>query len=83
MKKYLLASLLLPTAVWAQAPDSARVVRSEPRYITVQQQQCQDVVVSTNNSGSGAIVGAIAGGILGTKLAMAEDAMWPRCWVLW
>jgi uncharacterized protein YcfJ len=68
MKKYLMGLLLLPAAVWAQTTDSARVVRSEPRFVTVQQQQCQDVVVSSNNSGSGAIVGAIAGGILGHQV---------------
>ncbi len=68
MKKYLLSLLLFPIATWAQSIDSAKVIRSEPRFVTMQQPQCQDVVLSSNNAGSGAVVGAITGGILGHQV---------------
>lgn len=68
MTKFLFSMMLaiMTNSAWAQ--DSAKVVRSEPRYVTTHHQECHDVWVTTNNSGSGAVVGAIAGGILGNQV---------------
>ncbi len=69
MKKYIPAAVmsLLPFSIQA-APDAARVVSVQPRYITVQQQQCQQVQVREDNSGVGTVIGAVAGGIIGNQV---------------
>jgi uncharacterized protein YcfJ len=68
MIKYFLYLVLTSITVPAWAQDSARVIRSEPRYVTTHHQECHDVWMSSNNSSSGAVVGAIAGGILGNQV---------------
>jgi uncharacterized protein YcfJ len=66
MKKFLAAAFLLPSLALAQ--QSAEVVRIEPRMITVQQQQCQEIVVRTDNSGVGTVIGGVTGGIVGNQV---------------
>jgi uncharacterized protein YcfJ len=66
MKKLIFILALIGTPVMAM--DYARVVNSQPRYVTVHQRQCQVVTVQQDNSGSGALVGAITGGILGNQV---------------
>jgi uncharacterized protein YcfJ len=56
-------------AVQAQATEYGRVISATPitQQVSVPQQVCQDqqVAVRTPNSGAGAVIGAIAGGVLG------------------
>jgi uncharacterized protein YcfJ len=66
MKRFLIAFLFVPGIVMAQ--QSAEVVRIEPRMVTVQQQQCQEVVVRSDNSGVGTVIGGVAGGIIGNQV---------------
>jgi uncharacterized protein YcfJ len=66
MKKILAAVLLLPSLGLAQ--QSAEVIRVEPRMIVTQQQQCQDVIVRSDNSGVGTVIGGVAGGIIGNQV---------------
>jgi hypothetical protein len=48
MKKLIVALLLLPVAVLAQ--QYAEVVRTEPRMVTIQQSQCQEIAVRLDQS---------------------------------
>jgi uncharacterized protein YcfJ len=67
MKKILLALSLLAPTLSAMAQD-IHVVNVQPRFVTVQQQQCHvQEFHRENNSGSGTI-GAVAGGLLGSTL---------------
>lgn len=67
MKKILLAWSLLASASVAMAQD-VYVVNVQPRFITVQQQQCHvQEFHRESNTGSGT-VGAVAGGLLGSTL---------------
>jgi uncharacterized protein YcfJ len=66
MKKIIVALAFLPMAAFAQ--PSAEVVRVEPRMVTTQQQQCQEVVVRSDNSGVGTVIGGVAGGIVGNQV---------------
>ena len=67
MKKILLALSLLIPAVSVTAQD-IYVVNVQPRFVTVQQQQCHvQEFHRDSNSGSGTI-GAVAGGLLGSTL---------------
>jgi uncharacterized protein YcfJ len=69
MKKFLAVFLLVP--VLAVAQQSAEVVRVEPRMVTTQQQQCQEVVVQVPGSSgntAGGVLGAIAGAALGNQV---------------
>jgi uncharacterized protein YcfJ len=50
------------------AQQFAEVIRIEPRIVTIQQQHCQDVVVRSNNSGVGTVIGGVAGGIAGNQI---------------
>lgn len=65
--KYLIAALLFIPAV-ALAQQSAEVIRVEPRMVILQQQQCQEVVVRTDNSGVGTVIGGVTGGIVGNQV---------------
>ena len=50
---------------------SAEVIRVEPRMITTQQQQCQEVLVQVPGSSgntAGGVLGAIAGAALGNQV---------------
>jgi uncharacterized protein YcfJ len=66
MKKFLATALLLPGLVLAQ--QSAEVVSVQPRMVTVQQQQCQEVIVRSDNSGVGTVIGGVTGGIVGNQV---------------
>ena len=66
MKKFLAAFLLVPGLALAQ--QSAEVVSVQPRMVTIQQQQCQEVVVRSDNSGVGTVIGGVTGGIVGNQV---------------
>ena len=66
MKKVLI-SLMLLAAGFATAQE-VYVVAVQPRYVTVQQRQCQmREYIREGSSGSGTI-GAVAGGLLGSTI---------------
>jgi uncharacterized protein YcfJ len=71
MKKLLLTSLALASA-GAFAQESGRVISSTPvvQQVAVQRQVCntQQVAVQPQPSGGGAILGAIAGGLIGNTI---------------
>ena len=50
------------------AQQTAEVIKVEPRMVILQQQQCQEVVVRTDNSGVGTVIGGVAGGIVGNQV---------------
>jgi uncharacterized protein YcfJ len=72
MKPLIVALALLPLSVMAQ--HYAEVVRVEPRMITIQQQQCQDVLVqipgtsAAGHRAAGSVLGAIAGAAIGNQI---------------
>jgi uncharacterized protein YcfJ len=69
MKKLLTVLLFAPAAVLAQ--QWAEVVRVEPRMVTLQQQQCQEVLVQVPGSSgntAGGVLGAIAGAAIGNQI---------------
>jgi uncharacterized protein YcfJ len=69
MKKFLSVFLLVPSLAVAQ--QFAEVVRIEPRMVTTQQQQCQEVLVQVPGSSgnqAGGVLGAIAGAALGNQV---------------
>lgn len=69
MKKFILAMGLVGFGITAVAsPDAATVISVQPQWITVQQQQCQQVQVREDNSGIGTVIGAVAGGIIGNQI---------------
>lgn len=66
MKKVLFGLVFVAGSVAAQ---EVYVMSTQPRIITVQQQQCQiQEVVREGNTGSGGTIGAVAGGLLGSTL---------------
>lgn len=68
MKKYIFAASLSLLPMSVLSAEVARVIRVEPRMVTVQQQQCQQVQVREDNSGLGTVIGAVAGGIIGNQV---------------
>ena len=68
MKKYIFAASLSLLSAAAAAAEVAQVIRVEPRMVTVQQQQCQQVQAREDNSGVGTVIGAVAGGIIGNQV---------------
>jgi uncharacterized protein YcfJ len=66
MKKFLAAFLLVPG--FALAQQFAEVIRVEPRMVTIQQQQCQEIVVRSDNSGVGTVIGGVTGGVVGNQV---------------
>ena len=69
MKKTIVALAFLPMAAFAQ--QSAEVIRVEPRMVTTQQQQCQEVLVQVPGSSgntAGGVLGAIAGAAIGNQV---------------
>jgi uncharacterized protein YcfJ len=55
----------------AHAQQFAEVIRVEPRMITVQQQQCNEVLVQvpgSSGNAAGGVLGAIAGAALGNQV---------------
>jgi len=65
MKKFMALMAFIATPVFAQ---EIYVVSVQPKIVTVQQQQCQQVQVRTDNSGVGTVVGGVAGGIIGNQV---------------
>lgn len=65
MKKLGYLFLLFSSVAIAQ---DVYVVSVQPRYTTIQQQQCQTVSVREDNSGVGTLIGAVAGGIIGNQV---------------
>jgi uncharacterized protein YcfJ len=66
MKKLLAILTLLPLTAFAQ--QFAEVLRIEPRMVTTQQMQCQEIKVRNDNSGVGTVIGGVAGGIIGNQV---------------
>ena len=66
MKKLLIILTLMPLTAVAQ--QFAEVVRIEPRMVTIQHMQCQDIQVRNDNSGVGTVIGGVAGGIIGNQV---------------
>jgi uncharacterized protein YcfJ len=68
--KYLIAAVaFLPVIALAQ--QWAEVVRVEPRMVTTQQQQCQEVLVQVPGSpgnAAGGVLGAVAGAAIGNQV---------------
>jgi len=66
MKKVLIGLCMISGLASAQ---EVYVVSSQPRYVTVQQRQCQmREYIREGNSGTGTGIGAIAGGLLGSTI---------------
>jgi uncharacterized protein YcfJ len=64
-----LTALTLSSSVYAQ--QFAEVIRVEPRMVTVQQQQCQEIQVQvpgSSGNAAGGVLGAIAGAALGNQV---------------
>jgi len=70
MKKLLIVTALMGNVAMAQTPppDVAMVVGIQPRYVTVQQRQCEVREVVRDNSRGDTAIGAIAGGAIGSTL---------------
>jgi uncharacterized protein YcfJ len=69
MKKFLFLSLFVVSPVFAQ--QAAEVIRVEPRMVTIQQQRCDEIMVSvpgSNGNTAGGVLGAIAGAALGNQI---------------
>jgi len=69
MKRFLAVFLLVPGLAVAQ--QFAEVIRVEPRMVTTQQQQCQEVLVQVPGSSgntAGGVLGAIAGAAIGNQV---------------
>jgi uncharacterized protein YcfJ len=69
MKKTIIALVFLPVTAFAQ--QYAEVVRVEPRMVTTQQQQCQEIFVQVPGSSgnqAGGVLGAIAGAAIGNQV---------------
>lgn len=72
MKTFAISSLLCFTAVWAQAQEVGQVISRTAVYqqVAVPRQTCTQTAPPppTQTSGGGAIIGAIAGGLIGSQL---------------
>jgi uncharacterized protein YcfJ len=70
--KYLIAFLIgFGFYQTAHAQQFAEVIRVEPRMITIQQQQCNDVLVQvpgSSGNAAGGVLGAIAGAAIGNQI---------------
>ena len=66
MKKVLIGLFMVSGLASAQ---EVYVMSVQPRYVTVQQRQCQiREYIREGNSGSGTGIGAVAGGLLGSTI---------------
>lgn len=72
MKTFAISSLLCFTAVWAQAQEVGQVISRTAVYqqVAVPRQTCIQTAPQppSQTSGGGAIIGAIAGGLIGSQL---------------
>lgn len=53
------------------------VVSSQPRFVTTNQRQCDLETVRVDNRESSALIGGIAGGMIGNQLAKAHREILP------
>ena len=68
MRKIFLSLVLLSAANLALAQE-VYVVSVQPRFVTVQQQRCETVVVQQqDHSTAGSVVGGLVGGLLGHQI---------------
>ena len=68
MRKVILSVALSLTSI-AYAQDVATVISVQPRYVTVQQRQCQvQDVVRQNDGSGGTMVGGLAGAAIGSTI---------------
>lgn len=70
MKKLLLTALIGISGT-AIAQDYATVISVQPRMVTTQEQQCQQVAVQrpvTQGNGAGGVLGALAGAAIGNQI---------------
>ena len=66
MKKVLVGLLMVSSIAAAQ---EVYVVSAQPRFVTIQQSQCQvQEYIRDGRSGSSTAIGAVAGGLLGSTL---------------
>jgi len=65
MKKIVILLSLVSTSAFAQ---EVHVISVQPKFVTIYQQQCQQVQVQSDNSGVGTVIGGIAGGIIGNQV---------------
>lgn len=66
--KQVFVCLMLAASSTVMAQD-VYIMAVQPRFVTVQQQQCSvQEVVREGNNGSGTAIGAVAGGLLGSTL---------------
>jgi uncharacterized protein YcfJ len=69
----LMSLAVLSPGAHAQQQEVAHVLQIAPRRVTIQQQQCQQVLVQgQDNSTAGTIIGGVAGGILGNQVGRGE-----------
>lgn len=70
MKKLILSILLATTCLgtFAQTLDVATVISVQPRFVTVQQRQCEMREVVRDNSRGDSTIGALAGGAIGSTI---------------
>src|SRR4051794_19428045 len=81
MLRMLVTGALIPSAAFAGSYDQARVVGVQPMYETVSynvpREQCSEQRVQTGHYGGPSpavpIIGAIAGGVLGSAVAHGHD----------
>ena len=66
--KQVFVCLMLAASSTVMAQD-VYIMGVQPRFVTVQQQQCSvQEVVREGNNGSGTVIGAVAGGLLGSTI---------------
>jgi len=68
MKKVAVPMFLIFASSLCLAQEVATVVNVQPRYVTVQQRQCEMREVVRDNSRGDATIGALAGGAIGSTL---------------
>jgi uncharacterized protein YcfJ len=65
MKKFLAIAALIAAPAFAQ---DVYVVSIQPKFVTIQQQHCQQVQIRSDNSDVGTVIGGVAGGIIGNQV---------------
>jgi uncharacterized protein YcfJ len=65
MKKFMALAAFIAIPAFAQ---ELYVVSVQPKIVTIQQQQCQQVQIRNDNSGVGTVIGGVAGGIIGNQV---------------
>lgn len=77
MKTFAITSLLCFSAIWAQAQELGQVISRTPVYqqVAMPRQTCSQSApqLPAQTTGGGAIIGAIAGGLIGSQLGGRES----------